>query len=472
MKKPIAKKVTPEMFFSDVPPERIIGVECEYNLQCTDSDGVSHEVSEYISRHVMEKAGIHSMNGYTDRGSRIYRDVNHAEYCTPECLGPYQAAAADLAGISVLSSIIEASGIEHRGLFRISGSTLKDETSVQKSEFTSGVHENFMAPRVLAHDPLLEKLLPTYYAVRLAAMAGNVSSNQYEFSQKVNGIGEKPIEREYRRHTSRGVKPMAFIQNTENDKIDIGWMLLETRYADAPMSLASRRHALGSTSLLLRMLEHQHIYQASTTHNDFDDIILSHPVMATHKFMSDLTLKKTAYVESGKRMSMLDINEKLVEKALYLSQKIMLPIDEQNAITTWGDINDAFRRSNPARVEYDPYLVREFSVATKHYWLNRIGAFAKGDAEAKTRSLQWDRVLPAGNGRQLMEKMTANDAEVEKLKTTPPPTRAAIRAEYIAENHEHIRRNVTGWNIKKERGELGSSYEKVSPFSDAYGFIQ
>lgn len=472
MEKPIAKKVTPEMFFSDVPPERIIGVECEYNLQCTDSRGVSHEVNEYISRQVMAKAGIRSINGYTDRGSRIYRDVNHAEYCTPECLGPYQAAAADIVGISVLSSIIEASDIEHRGLFRISGSTLKDETNVQKSEFTSGVHENFMAPKAISHDPLLNKLLPTYYATRLAAMAGNVSSNQYEFSQKVNGIGENPIEREYRRQTSRGIKPMAFIQNSENDKIDIGWMLLETRYADAPMSLTARRYALGSTSLILRIIEHRHIFNASKKHADFSDMILLRPVSATHTFMRDLTLTTTAEVQSGKNMSVLDINEQLAAKALYLSQKIHLPKDEVDTIDTWLKINDAFRRSNPAETQYDPYLIREFSVATKHYWLNRIGAFTKGDAEAKTRSLQWDRVLPAGNGRQLMERAIADNPEIEKLKTTPPPTRAAIRAAYIAENHENMQRNVTGWNFKKERDGLGGGYENVMPFSDPYGFIE
>ena len=455
-------KITPEMFMSDsepVPP-RIIGVECEYNLQGTDSQGHDHSANDYINAEAMNRAGIRNLGGYTELGSRLYQDVGHAEYCTPECLGPYQAAAADIAGIAILSSIVEASGTEHRGLFRISGTSLVDGTDEERNRYTNGVHENFMAPGQLAYSRFLHNLLPTYYATRVGTMAGTVTQNKYEFSQKARGIGGKPIESHLARRTSAGPKPMALALKDESETVGTGWLRLETRFVDAPFSLAARRHALATTSLMLRLCEHQDIFNEGS----FDNIIIKDPVPAAHLFMADLTLREKTEVMSGKRRTMLDISEELAKKVLFLCERIALPDDEVDAAHEWIKVIDAFRRSKPQDAHYDDYLLRSYSVATKHYWLNRINAFDKGDAEAKTRSLQWDRVLPIGNGRQLMERSDAKNSEVLALQRAAPLTRAAIRAQHIIDSETIVGNRVYSWNNGGRAS--GSSF----PFSDPYGY--
>ena len=460
MKRTTDIKITPEMFLSEQPPQRIIGVECEYDIQGMDSAGRSHPASDYISEKAMAKAGIRNLTKFTENGSRIYQDVGHAEYCTPECLGPYQAAAADLAGIAVMSSIVQASGVEHRGLYRISGTTLLEETDYDKIRFTNGVHENFMAPGSIARSNLFMKLLPSYYATRVATMAGTVSQNTYEFSQKSRGIGGTPIERSYARRTQAGQKPMALALSDELETVGTGWVRVETRFADAPFSLASRRHALATTSLILRLCEHEEIFNQG----DFDDILIKQPVVAAHQFMADLSLKSKTEVMSGKNMNMLAISEKIAKKVLYLCERVELPEDEVDAAHTWPLIIDAFRRSKPHKAEYDNYLLKHYSVATKHYWLDRTGAFAKGDAEAKTRSLQWDRVLPMGNGRNLMEKTDGQDPEIKKLQTSAPLTRAALRAQFIIDHHDDPHANA-GWNY-------GSvSQGPTLKLTDPYGYM-
>lgn len=455
------KQITPTMFLSkdDPLPPRIIGVECEYNIQTIDQNGVEHYPGEYISKRAMDSAGIRNIGGYTELGSRLYQDVGHAEYCTPECLGPYQAAAADLAGVAILSTIIEASGVGHRGVYRISGTSIEDDTSDRRLRYTNGVHENFMAPSEIVNNRFLMKLLPTYYATRVATMAGTVSRNQYEFSQKAQGIGGYPIETYLARRTSAGQKPMALALSNEPDTVGHGWLRLETRFVDAPFSLAARRHALATTSLMLRLCEHIDLFNST----DFDDIIIQEPVNAAHAFMADLSLRRRAEVISGKERNMLDISEELAKKVLYLCERVQLPADEVDAAHEWPRIIDAFRRSNPKNVEYDEYLLHNYSVATKHYWLNKIGAFEKGDAEAKTRSLQWDRVLPKGNGRQLMERVDAHDAEVLSLQHHAPLTRAAVRAQYIIDSQDNNDARVHSWN---HAGQMGSSFT----FSDPYGY--
>ncbi|MDQ5982729.1 MAG: hypothetical protein QG549_726, partial [Patescibacteria group bacterium] len=75
------KQITPAMFLSkdDPLPPRIIGVECEYNIQSTDQNGVEHYPGEYISKPAMDRAGIRNIGGFTELGSRLYQDVGHAE---------------------------------------------------------------------------------------------------------------------------------------------------------------------------------------------------------------------------------------------------------------------------------------------------------------------------------------------------------------------------------------------------------
>lgn len=450
------QKITPNMFFSEEPPARIIGVEDEYDLQViSPSGGQYRTAANYISQEAIKGAGLRVMGSYTENGARIYQDVGHAEYCTPECLGPYQAAAADIAGMHVMASIVEASGFEHNGLFRISGTW-----STGSVNTTNGVHENFMAPASLSRNSFLVNLLPSYYAIRVATMAGTISNNQYIFSQKEHGIGGDPLEWHLARRTTHGVKPMALVLSEENDTVGRGWLRLETRYADAPISLAARRHALATTSLMLRLAEHERLFAS----DDFDDIILKDPVAATHRYMTDTTLSEKAEVRSGNLMSMLDINEKLAEKVLFLCERIKLPADEIDAANTWPVINDAFRRSNPSQGEYDPYLLREYPVATKHHWLNRIGAFAD-DKTAKARSMQWDRVLPIGNGRVMMKNSRITDPEVETLQRVAPLTRAAIRQQFIDEFDHNPTAKIISWNSG-----MRPPNSTMINFSDPYGY--
>lgn len=253
---------------------------------------------------------------------------------------------------------------------------------------------------------------------------------------------------------------MALLLSGEVSTVDSGWMRLETRYADAPLSLAARRHALASTSLVLRLLEHESLFKP----DEFSDMIIKDPVAATHKFMSNLSLRSRVEVVSGKQMNMMNINEKLVEKLRFLLDRVTLPDDEKKAVTAWGDINDAFKRSKPHLFEYDPYLLREFPVTTKHYWLNKIGAFEKGDAEAKTRSMQWDRILPIGNGIQMMKNSKEHDADVEQLRFSAPGTRAKIRGDFIKENHDNQKAQIISWRHGK------FSYGAAVTFGDAYGY--
>lgn len=457
----MTKEITPELFFSEEPPQRIVGVECEYNIQAFDHEGSEVSLYRYIAENAIRAAGLRNIGQFLSNGAKLYVDVDHLEYCTPESLGPYQAAAADMAGIQVMKDIVERSEVEHRGIYRISGSTIDEE---KKQTYTNGVHENYMIPASIAYDHVMTGLLSSHLGSRVWAMNGNVSANTYEFSQKINGIGGNPFEWEVQRQTTSGRKPMALLRTADDDTVgDNRWMRAEVRFADPQQSYEGRKLSLASTSVVLHIAEQQKLLQRAGLGN-FDDIIIHNPVPRAKEFMKDLSLKGTAETLSGRKVTALDIGEQLALKALALSELILLPSDELDGAHNWIATIDALRRSNPAKAQYDPYLLQRFDIAAKHHVLRRTGSFEAGDAVAKARSLQWDRIIPRGIGMKYFDKISQTDTSaIEQLKTTAPKTRAKIRAEYITKHSDDDVKKSVSWAYAG-RGTL------VKSFSDPYGY--
>lgn len=460
-----ASSPTPEMFLSDTPFERMIGLEVEYSLQAP----AFNDVGVFIKN--IEEAGFASIGGYLNNGARLYKDNSLIEYCTPECLGPYQAAAADMAGIQVLSAIVTASKQPHQGGYRISGTTLRHEENSKEATVTSGAHENFMIPRSIVFSPLLARLMPTHLASRVWATNGAVTSDGYRFSQKVSGIGD--VIQYTTRHTVRtreGEKSMILVPSSENDE-DImhndDWARMEVRFADPLQSLEGQRTNLGATSLTLRLIEHQRRLKKDAEKDRFADIIVNDPLLAAKLFMSDLSLKQTVEVASGKQQNALAIGEQLATMAIELSTMIDLPVDEVDSAYNWLETIHALRRSNPQEADYDRFLLKRFDMAAKHGYLARTNALKDDIDVARGKSLYWDKVLPAGFGQQYWQKHYGEDEEVQRLKTHPPQTRAAIRGKFIDTYHDSVRIPAPGvnwamhWEVsRKEDGQY---------FSDAFG---
>lgn len=114
--------VRPEDFNSETPPPRIIGVECEYNLQFPSNVSLS----QYINDESLAAAGIShhgSFLGQRGGGGKLYADVGHLEFDTDERLGPASATMADLDGIAILGRIVEKSGQTYDGLYRLAGTS-------------------------------------------------------------------------------------------------------------------------------------------------------------------------------------------------------------------------------------------------------------------------------------------------------------------------------------------------------------
>ncbi len=435
--------ITPNNFYGDCPPDRIIGIECEYSLQQGRSS--SRElmpISRYMTAKAIAQAGLYNFNQakYLDNGGGIYIEVgDHLEYDTPECLGPQEAAAADLAGAVIVSRIVEASGLPHKGLFRLSGSN----TKVYGDGKTSGYHENYLLPRSASESYLIDEMLPAYAASCIWGLSGMVRAN-YVFSQKVWGIGGAPISRFTDGRRTGNQKPMFIIPPVEADEDTIGhraWARVERRYADAGFSPEVRFMQFATMSLVLRMIEHAD--KIGTRR--LEQISLKDPVRAAHIFAADLALNKTVLTNDGKKVTAQDIQEKFIEMAVSLSSKIKLPEDEVRAIYLWEKIVDGFGSSRPDKAEYGN-LIKILDVSARHVVLAlKLGrnSITNANPHAVGFSLVWDRLLPSGAAQKWWEKFPSESVPQKLIDdmlsgTRLPRTRAAIRIEQIKNNSVNI----------------------------------
>lgn len=434
--------VRPEDFYGEYPPERIMGAETEYVLQAGPLYNGS--LRPFFCKENFAKAGIKihsdSANHWLYNGGLVYVDVNsHPEYATPECLGPREAAAAELVGVAIMQKLVETSKAKHNGLFRSTGSILFDRETQGYKVVTSGQHQSYLIPRTLVQESeLLEGLVASDLASRIWAMTGTVR-DKFILSQKVFDIGGKPFDNGLKRRTNAVNKPMASIPE-DADIIGDGqddWARLEVRYADAGLSPTVRYLSFAMSSLVLRLAEHADMFKP----DELRKVLLARPVTAAHTFAEDLSQTTTEVTQTEQRYSALDLQEKILELLHEMSERVDIPRDERTAIEIMPEFIDALRSSDLATADYDGRAL-ELDFPRMHHWLARkFGAQnldARNPAVAEAVHL-WDRITPTGVAMHLQRNKGSNgqfvdlDERIDDLYTNPPRlTRASLRADYLS----------------------------------------
>lgn len=423
---------TTDSFFSEAPPERYIGTECEYNLQY--GDGLNPGL--FIDSRALAKIGIKKAHSMLSNGAKTYRDLGHIEYDSAEALGPREAAIADIAGVLVMSQMVQNTGLPHKGLYRVTGTFMANgESSGQVDGATSGYHENYLFPRFVSRSAWLDRVVPAHLASRLWAWVPTLRENGMTLSQKAAGVGGRPVERTIVRVTDHGNKPMCIIPPTSSDYDVTGegrWSRLEVRFADAGQSPFGRYMSHGTNSLVLRMVEHIDKLSA----RKLNKLTLVNPAHAAHVYGQDLTLCSVASTADGRYVSALDVQEALSELAHDLTDVIELPPDERMVPDLWTDLIDRLRLSNPEDCDWQDLeklidLAAKASFLLERYYPDEL---VSGNSDAMSANLLWDRVLPTGVAqlwwRAHPTKLLA-DEEVKARMTQAPQGRAQQRASYI-----------------------------------------
>src|SRR6202008_2093453 len=154
--------------------DRVVGIETEYG--CLLSEEEPHVNSELwpakVKNHLFRNAEVGTIDlhyrdyeeppgngGFLLNGGRLYLDMGHIEYASPECLPLHDLVTYELAGDDLLQSSLTALGAEDRVSF------IKNNVD-HNTGATFGSHENYLMKREAQFTPPVLGTLLAFLATR------------------------------------------------------------------------------------------------------------------------------------------------------------------------------------------------------------------------------------------------------------------------------------------------------------------
>ena len=170
--------------------DRIFGIETEYGCLAPEHEGfVSPDtISVKVKDHIfhVDRMGIVDIHyrgrdeppgngGFLFNAGRVYIDMGHLEYATPECMGLWDIVAFDRAGDLILYRALHALGLAKEASF------LKNNID-HYTGATFGCHENYLVRRNVPFSTVvIPALLPFLVTRQIFCGAGRVGSYDDSF---------------------------------------------------------------------------------------------------------------------------------------------------------------------------------------------------------------------------------------------------------------------------------------------------
>jgi proteasome accessory factor A len=180
-------------------PNRITGLETEYGCLVhppARSDEILPRVRDWLFEN--QRYGLIDLHprgwdepagngGFLFNGGRVYIDMGHLEYCTPECACALDVVRYDRAGDSLLLEAVQALGLTDRVSF------IRNNVD-HYTGATFGCHENYSLERTDAVTKKNWASLLTFLTLRvLFTGAGRVGGSMQNFFTRQDCAGEPPV---------------------------------------------------------------------------------------------------------------------------------------------------------------------------------------------------------------------------------------------------------------------------------------
>jgi len=315
---------------------RIFGLETEYGL-LVHQDRPDHSPTWFahkIRDHLfhIQRRGVLDLHhrghdeppgngGFLANAGRLYLDMGHLEYASPECHSLTDAVATDRAGDRIIQQAIEELGLAEQV------SLIKNNID-HETDATFGSHENYLvtrrfpfsrrglAPlvtflvtrqiftgsgRVGAASPQDAWIQMDRLIVPRAAMGHGSSATQipFQISQRADHIVNDFFE---------WVQQNRAIVNTRDEPLadPNQYRRIHLLLGDSNMAEYATALKLGTTGLVLQLIEDGHAPR---------DLDIREPVEALQEISQDQDRRWVVQLQSGKTISAIDIQEEFLAAA-------------------------------------------------------------------------------------------------------------------------------------------------------------
>ena len=355
-------------------------------------------------------------------GARYYVDHAHPEYSTPECVTPRALVIHDRAGERVLERSLDEVARELPGGPRLA--VYKNNSDGKGNSY--GTHENFLVDRGTPFGIIVRDLTPFLVSRQIYTGAGKLGGeapwddrdrHRYQISQRADFFeAEVGLETTLKR-------PIINTRDEPHADPD-KYRRLHVIVGDANMSEVATYLKLGTTSIVLKMIEDEYL----------PDLTMANPVAALHEVSRDLSCTAQLHLADGRRMKAVEIQWEYLERARkYVEQEDDTP-DNRDVLQRWENVLSA--------LESDPLsLQRELDWVAKYRLLEGYrerDGLAWSDPKLRLIDLQYHDVR---TDKGLYHRMAAtgkvdrlvSDREIEQAVMEPPEdTRAYFRGRCIA----------------------------------------
>ncbi|HEX7353686.1 MAG TPA: Pup--protein ligase [Mycobacteriales bacterium] len=416
---------------------RIFGLENEYGVTCTFQGQrrlSPDEVARYLFRRVVSWG--RSSNVFLRNGARLYLDVgSHPEYATPECDSIVDLVIHDKAGERILEGLEQDAErrLREEG---IAGDIYLFKNNTDSAGNSYGCHENYLVGRHGEFSRLADVLVPFLVTRQIICGAGKVLHTPrgavFCVSQRAEHIWESV--------SSATTRSRPIINTRDEPHADAErFRRLHVIVGDSNMSETTALLKVGSTDLVLRMIEASGIFR---------DLTLENPIRAIREVSHDPTGRRKVKLANGREASALEIQREYLSRASDF-------IDRRGADGTVKRVLDLWARTLQAVETGDLSLVdREIDWVIKRRLIERY--MVKHDLPLSSpRIAQIDLAYHDINRSRglyyLMERRgsverAARDIEIFQAKSVPPQTtRARLRGEFIKRAQDRRRDFTVDW---------------------------
>lgn len=296
--------------------DRIVGIETEYGCLASGCDAQSNsdawpvKVKNFLFRKAQAGAiDLHYRDyeeppgngGFLLNGGRLYLDMGHIEYASPECLHLRDIVGYDLAGDQLLQSALDDLGATDRVAF------IKNNVD-HHTGATFGCHENYLMKREAQFTPPVLGTLLSFLATRqLFTGAGRVGqANPLAFDFEVPQP-EAQVDFQISQRADHIVNDIyqwvqfnrAIINARDEPLADYRkYRRLHLLIGDSNMSPFATALKVGTTACVLALLEEGRLPK---------NLSLSDAVQSTRDISRDQTGRWIVRLENGKTIGALDI---------------------------------------------------------------------------------------------------------------------------------------------------------------------
>ena len=375
--------------------------------------------------------------GFLFNGGRVYIDMGHVEYATPECTGLFDLVTADRAGERLVQRALEQLGLAENAAF------FKNNVD-HCTGATFGCHENYLVRREVPFSQvLLPAMLPFFVTRQIFTGSGRVGCHTdifeygdgeeeevaYQISQRADHIVTEIYQ---------WIQFSRAIINTRDEPL-ADWGLyrrLHLLVGDSNMSEYVTALKVGTTALLLRLLEERIV----------PDVRLFDPVQVIRQISRDMSFSWEVRLDDGRYTNAVEIQRQYLD----LAERYLRGWDAEGdwVLDEWRFVIDG--------LDYDPMSLIDRIDWVAKKWLLESFMEAEGldwhDSRIQSLDLEYHNLNPEKGlyfdlrRRGVMKRVVADARVNEAIVTPPQDTRARARSAVMRALTEQKARYVIDWD--------------------------